>query len=400
MPKLPLFKPNDEAQRWVKNERTTAKVIQILWRHGTNKDHSDPNFFKVLIRCSWVNSNEGSDEALRKRRNLDLASWLGLDANATDELLAASLHQRRGISSKDANWLVATSSGITHYYTAFRTEFFQQVDAQAQRLGKAFRLVTQTQDDVERKIEQVAKLVVGMTPFNTPNGGTTSMMNGLAPVLACLDPQQRFPIVNAKTVHLLKAIEMDADVAGVLTLSRLIGQFGIKDSFELDVYASTLKELPTQRKRRSTIKVPDPRTVGFKSEEMSVAQYTKRKAVIRKQHNELINAFKRSVDWNHELCESEYDILIENWQPGRWLLIEAKSEIEGVLGRSQLRQAIGQLFDYRWRSFRKQLDKVDLALLTPTKPGKDILDLLKALGIQSLWFEGKTLSGTISLHGQ
>jgi hypothetical protein len=79
------------------------------------------------------------------------------------------------------------------------------------------------------------------------------------------------------------------------------------------------------------------------------------------------------------------------------LLIEAKSETKGVLGRTQIRQAIGQLFDYRWRAFQEEVDSVDLALLTPTKPEQDILDLLSSLSIEALWFKGKKLCGTISL---
>ena len=396
MPALPTFKPTKRQQLWIDDEHRTAKLVQMLWQHGSMADRNNPAFLMLLIRCSWVNG--GSYEACREWRNEHLAEWLGLRRDAPDKDISAALRKRLSMSTSEAKWLVDTPSGITGYYAAHRTKFLKQVRKNAKTIRKAFVLVSNSRGaDVEKKIEQVASLILKLPLFSIPSGGKTSMMNGLSPVLACLDPQCRFPIMNARTKRLLSSLGKDADSQGALSLSRLIGQKGIKDSLYLDVYAATRGQELKPAKRVPSMYAREPRMAGLKNEEKSVANYAKRKGMIRKQHNALINQFLRAVEWRYMPKEAEYDLLIENWELGRWLLIEAKTELNGILERAQLRQAIGQLFDYRWRSLRKKGDKVDLALLTPSKPDKDVLGLLDELGIEALWFEEKKLTGTISL---
>lgn len=395
MHKLPFFNPNGGQRQWINDERQTARLIQLLWRHASTADRKNSAFVTLLIRCSWVNG--GQPEACRKWRNKHLARWLGLAPDAQDGVIVSKLRGRLNLSPREANWLVHTPSGITAYYKAQRPVFLKQVVTHARTIRKAFALVSTSRQDVEQKIEEVGSLIFNLPKFRTPNKGFTSMMNGLAPVLACLDPQRRFPIMNARTQRLLSVLGKDADVLGALSLFRLIGKFGIEDSLYLDVYASTdVKKLKPAR-RGGVVHIREPKTVGLKAEESAVANYAKRKGVIRKRHSALVNAFLRAVEWKHAPKESEYDLLIEGWKPGRWLLIEAKTETAGVGGRSQLRQAIGQLFDYRWRSFRENMKKVDLALLTPSKPDKDVLALLRKLEINALWLANKKLMGTIDL---
>jgi hypothetical protein len=93
--------------------------------------------------------------------------------------------------------------------------------------------------------------------------------------------------------------------------------------------------------------------------------------------------------------QAKFDALVIDWKKGRNLLIEAKTNSDGVSGRSQVRQAIGQLYDYRFTYMPE--DDVDLALLLPKQPGDDVKKLLDSLNIKLLWFKGKTLSGTIKL---
>lgn len=397
MNKLPFFNPGKREQEWIDNERKTARIIQLLWRHGTQRDRRDPEFLKVLIRSAWANGGRDGSGAGRNWRNRHIAAWLGLDDGAAEEHIAGALAKKLRMPPKDAAWLVQTSSGITNYYKPFRTAFMEQVDRHTKSVTKAFALVSERRRDVEKKVLDVAALVFVLPKFNVPNRRMAPMMNGLAPVLASLDPQSRFPIMNDRTERLLSIIPAKADAQGALSLSRLIGRYGIEDSLCLDVYADSLGDNLKPARRSRVVRVPESKSVGIKAEEAGIAHYAKRKVIIRKRHNALINEFKRAVEWKHHLLQTEYDILIEDWKPGRRLLIEAKTETGGVGGRTQLRQAIGQLFDYRWRSFRQDTKNVDLALLTPTKPDGDILGLLTDLGIDALWFERGQLAGTISL---
>jgi hypothetical protein len=63
-----------------------------------------------------------------------------------------------------------------------------------------------------------------------------SAFNGLTPVLACLDPQRRFPIMNARTRGLSRVIGARAGADGVVDLYKFIGRYNVKNSCELDVY--------------------------------------------------------------------------------------------------------------------------------------------------------------------
>jgi hypothetical protein len=92
--------------------------------------------------------------------------------------------------------------------------------------------------------------------------------------------------------------------------------------------------------------------------------------------------------------ESRFDLFIDNWKGRRGLLVEAKTESRGALGRTQVRLAIGQLYDYRELFFADRKQQIDLALLLAHEPADDIKTLLGALKIHILWPDGFRLSGT------
>ena len=70
-------------------------------------------------------------------------------------------------------------------------------------------------------------------------------------------------------------------------------------------------------------------------------------------------------------------IFSDIWVEDRNALIEAKTSDD----RSPLRQAIGQLYDYR----RFHQPGVRLAVLLPYRPNPERLDLLRSAGIEAVW---------------
>jgi hypothetical protein len=74
-------------------------------------------------------------------------------------------------------------------------------------------------------------------------------------------------------------------------------------------------------------------------------------------------------------------IYSDAWVEERQALIEAKNSDS----RENLRQAIGQLYDYR----RFHQPSPRIAVLLPYKPGAERLDLLKSAGIEALWPYGE-----------
>jgi hypothetical protein len=259
----------------------------------------------------------------------------------------------------------------------------------------------------EATIKIVAGRLARMPTISTPRGGKTSPFNPLSPVLACLDPRRRFPIMNQRTHRLLRAIGKEHDGDGAVALHRLIGSHGIRDSFELDVYSQIAeKRLPAPprrtiardatansrggRRRRAKL-VPE------KSELDSFAHLVARRVRIRKEHNRLTNRFRQGVFADIRPQEAGFDLLIDRWKKGRSLLIEAKTAWKGPSGRTQIRQAIGQLFDYRLQYFPKSLASVDMAVLVPTEPSQEIKALLDSAGIAVIWFSGRRLGATVTL---
>src|SRR5208337_4049619 len=116
--------------------------------------------------------------------------------------------------------------------------------------------------------------------------------------------------------------------------------------------------------------------VGEKSEINSFAQITAKKTVITKLHNKLINDLRNYLLWRYKIApkEDRFDALVFDWRKGRDLLIEAKAASEGPSGRAQIRQAIGQLYDYRFTFM--PTNNVDLAVLLLKEPSVHVKKLL------------------------
>jgi hypothetical protein len=141
------------------------------------------------------------------------------------------------------------------------------------------------------------------------------------------------------------------------------------------------------------------RDFGWKSEIAGFGHIVENRVKIRKLHNELTNRLRDYLLWRYPTPkESWFDAVILDWKKGRHLLVEAKTASGGADGRAQIRQAIGQLFDYRYTySSYFPEGQVDLAVLLPSKPAADVQSLLESLGIEVLWFRRGNLQGTIGL---
>jgi hypothetical protein len=289
-------------------------------------------------------------------------------------------------------------TGITWYYTAYRPATLLFVTKNSEAIALAFRQVSTHSADVHEKIRRVAHLIESLGKIRVA-GRLIDLFKGLTSVLSCLDPQCRFPIMNKRTHDLLACIGKKADEEGITAISKLIGSpYGIRDARELDVYANTEtfpKPKPHLAVQRT--KSDDFRDIGLKSEINSLAQIAAKRTTIRKLHNRLINRLNDYLLWRHVTAkEGKFDAFVIGWKGTRDLLIEAKTASEGVMGRAQIRQAIGQLYDYRFSSLHDN-KKVDLAVLLLKEPHRDIKKLLNSLGIEVLWFKGKNLTGTIQL---
>ena len=396
--RLPKFHRNDKQQWWVASERRTANLIQWLWKAAAQKQRSDPAFLCLLVQCGWTNAGrkKGGDST-RRWRNHKIADFLKV-RYGSDRQLAQDLRSRfRSLGSSKCLLMLREKTGITHYRNTYRPATVQFIRRHSGDIALAFKQVSTGSTVVYDKVRRVASLIESLGEISA-GGRNVSPFNGLTPVLSCLDPQRRFPIMNQRTRRLLKGIQKNADMEGAVALAKLIDpNYDIRDARELDVYANTEKFPKLKAHVPAGGSAAGFKDVGFKSEINSLAQIAAMKTVITKLHNKLINDLRDYLLWRYKTAPKEYrfDVLVLDWKKGRDLMIEAKTASEGPSGRAQIRQAIGQLYDYRFTFMPK--NSVDLAVLLPKEPSAHVKTLLVSLGIELLWFRGKVLLGTISL---
>lgn len=393
---LPSFQKTTSQTELVENELRTAHIIRALWAAADEAQRRDPRFITLAVQCGWTNvMKDGSGrDSTRGWRNRNLADYLGVQYQS-DSQLADALSMRFP-SLGEPLALVRSQTGITHYYTSLRTESLKFVRRHAEKVANAFESVADERTSIGDKIRKAFEVFRQIGPMHIRNK-IVSPLNCLAPTLACLDPKRRFPIMNNRTERLLKIIGERHDPEGALALCDLIGRQGISNSFELDVYSFTEDFSDVRRARAPRLRTKRLTDLGLKSELDGLAYIAANKVTIRKLHNELTNRLLKYLRWRHITPkEHRFDALIEGWKNGRHLLIEAKTASAGPSGRAQIRQAIGQLFDYRFSHF-KENEKVDLAVLVPSRPARDVQSLLASLDIQVLWFDRGHLKGSIQL---
>ena len=137
--------------------------------------------------------------------------------------------------------MLREKTGITHYRNTYRPATVQFIRRHSGDIALAFKQVSTGSTVVYDKVRRVASLIESLGEISA-GGRNVSPFNGLTPVLSCLDPQRRFPIMNQRTRRLLKGIQKNADMEGAVALAKLIDpNYDIRDARELDVYANTEK---------------------------------------------------------------------------------------------------------------------------------------------------------------
>ena len=398
---LPAFRPTKGERHWIESERRTAKLLRSLWDAAPDKVRRSGPFLELLTKLAWVNVTEDGRgvESTRRWRNERLARYLEIDSSDEGDIAAALGKQFPKLRSPGT--LLNATTGITMYYAPLREPTNAYIRRHRQVIFRCCKWAT-SRLPREQMIERVFG-ELGPHMVQAPAGGKVPLLSGVTPMLACLSLGRALPIVNKRTRSLLRALGFRGDVDGALGLVGLLDSQDLADTFELDVYAAsrTFRKPRRLRLRRAPIaaEAPGVRTAGQRSEETGTAALVARRIKIRHLHNALTNRAIRVLRWKYPVppTEGRYDLFVEDWRPGRGLLIEAKTSTVGKAGRTQCRLAVGQLFDYRHTFFAAREHTVDLALLVPDKPPTDVLGLLKSLDIVALWFEGRTLKGTVRL---
>lgn len=143
-------------------------------------------------------------------------------------------------------------------------------------------------------------------------------------------------------------------------------------------------------------------SLSLRSEEEQIRLRSSGMVKARALHNSLTNSFRKYCEntWGVVPSQDNFDAVLE--LKGNRILIEAKSTSVGGEGRQQIREAIGQLFDYRFEHWPDNPENTLLAVLLPEAPPERVQKLLSSLGIGIIYRLGENfivderLSGTLS----
>jgi hypothetical protein len=383
-----------KVKSWYHTEQNTGYLIRTIFGCIDRDDLSSEAIWHLLT-LTWITVHDGeaTGSHWKKYKVPALAFLFRTRAPVLRVTLSATLEQMA--LPENVRLAADCDTGMINYRDVWRNSSepwcHRNVIMLRKLLNRAYGLSSNDQGRFELAAD-VAKLKGVPSPSGKVTAGAD---NTLTPLLACLDPKGRFPIVNARegVKRLLRSRgladqSLQVQVKGLVGL---IGQWGIPDAFALDVLADEIA-----RKRRTPRKGSEAPSTGV-GVGLGVSQLPRfdvaeriaitksRTAIYRKRHNEMTNAL-RQIFGEEKLKRGMnrnclFDVLFKNYDNnGRDLLIEVKPDPD----KGSVRIAIGQLFDYR----RLLLNRAatDLALLTITRPPKMYSELLLDLQITALWF--------------
>ena len=355
-----------------------------------------------MLRLTWItvsHDDEPSDDSWRRLKVPAIAALFDMKGTIQAESLPstiAGMHLPKEVAES-----ASKSTGIVNFRNVWRNSSrswcVRNRDAIVEILSDAYVLPSNDQTRFE-----LAVRIEAMKWIPSPNQGSpVKSSTALTPLIACLDPLMRFPIINGRdgVKVLLKKLGIpNGDLAQQTeSLVGLIGHFGIEDAFIIDTLAKQIAEhipklLPTER---ATTGNAEGTEVPYFDDDERVATTNSRTIIYRNLHRTMIEALRKLFQgYQFDQGKSSfcrYDYRVKNYDhKGRDLLIEAKPESS----RGDIRLAIGQLLDYR-RHLANRL-ATDMAVLTITRPPGEYINLLAELQISSLWFQDEKC---LSLEG-
>ena len=226
---------------WLEREKRTALLIKIVHKFKSQDSLSDDDIWN-LCRLTWITKGGGyiSDADLMSTKLLALKNLL----NTTDidelEIYIGKLGQ---LSNNESHELIYDDTGIVNLYSAFRNISKQWIASNISKIRLIINRASTLNDDNEAL--NLYREIIELPPIKQPKTGSgLPAVNILTPLIACLDPRSRFPIINKAATTFLKDIDMrpDSKISIYLNLIKLIKYFDCNDALELDVFWQALDE--------------------------------------------------------------------------------------------------------------------------------------------------------------
>ena len=386
---MPSTLASPQNSDWYEVEHNTATLVQAVLAHLAGRSLSGDDIW-YLAALTWITAHRGQTTE----------HWRNLKIPSLEHLFHAEGSQAEDMEEVIAEMplpsLVAAAAlkrtGFVNAYRVYRNSFRDWCTVN----GSALRRIINRAKSLSRNDQDrfdLALSIAALPPIPSPSGERhMSAENLITPLIACIDPYSRFPIVNGekgvyRRLRRLGLLESSLEDR-IRGLVGIIGQFGLKNAFAVDTMPESLIEKITKKHQErdaskqlggSGTNLPD-----FDDAERQSVLMAKT-VIYRKRHNRMTTRLKLFFEGlkftQGNTAECRFDALAANYDKrGRDLLIEVKPDPD--LG--SIRIAIGQLLDYR--RFLPRQAATDLALLTISRPSQSHLDLLHELQITALWF--------------
>ena len=386
--------------KWLKEERRTAMLVRACYDRVRAHGPLDAEQIHALCKLTWITKYQG--EHIDHTRSVlvpALSLLLDLDLSADDNRGLLEELRDNGVAEATVK-LIGEGVGIVNFYNAFRNSSLVWIRKHLDEVSDLVDGIAQTGRDEE--VQKIYAAIEALPPLPRKGGGAMSCDNLLTPLMACLEPRQRAPIVNGRLElrrHLaqlgLAHETLEEQCRG---LQRLIGQCGLEDAFAVDVADDETIEQAFDAAKASEARGPVRERLLVQPPQVATAPLAERNdddiellrsvdvVAMRQAHNTMTNAL-RGICRRANLQVEEgldpscrFDALIRHYEGDeRHLLIELKTQASPPFTR----MAVGQLLDYR----RKLPDAaaIDLAALFPERPPKEARDFLGYVGVRTLW---------------
>ncbi len=386
-----ILRKNAEKKRWYQTEKNTAALVAAVLQARGGKPLKGDDVWN-LVRLCWITSGPEHWKIYKAPAlgSLVLGKEIKIHSDHASTVDAAEFPEEVNVAARQR-------TGFVHFRPVWTKSSRNWCGNHAPALR---RIVADTlglkRHSDESRLAIATKL--GRLPhIDSPTGAVKRSPEGfLTPLLACLDPQGRFPVINGRkeVQHLLGSLSVPSPdlTAHVKGMINLIGHFGLADALMIDVLADEIADLGPElaKLRGETVKRDEGSSLPYYDEAEREAVTKSDKVTYRARHDKMTNRLKelfRSLELKRgTAADCRYDVLLKSYDAnGRDLLMEVKPDPD----KGSLRIAIGQLFDYR--RFLPRQAATDLAVLTISRPPLKYVNLLVELQITAVWFANDSL---------
>jgi hypothetical protein len=302
IPTLPKSK-----RPWYLKEKNTSELVRSVVMSRLDRSLS-PDQIWSLITLTWITRSpkKVSTDHWRKLKIPALASLFNESAPDLADGLSAA------IDSMTLPQAVAQSAkretGMVNARGTWRKSSRKWCGENRAGLIKIIRTAADLPANDQARFD-LAERIEELPPVKSPNN-KAKLPAGvlLTPLIACLDPRRRFPIVNGRkaVISLLRKLQL-AHHDLRQQVEGLIGIIGQKDAFMLDVLSDEIiKRVPILKRRNTkthTQKIHESPLRNYDEEERKAVLASKT-ATYRNRHNTMTKALNRIFRRFNPMTES------------------------------------------------------------------------------------------------